>query len=255
VNGRPCALVTGAARGIGRAICIEFGRSGYDVAGNDLNASSLAETKQLVEELGVGFEPAPGDIADLSTHESLIGAAVSRFGRVDVLVNNAGVGPPERLDFLETTPESFDRVLGVNLRGTFFLTQAFARYKVAVGERDCCASIIFITSISADTSSPSRTEYCVSKAGLSQLATVCAHRFAQDGIGVFEVRPGVIATEMTAPVQEKYDTLISEGLIPQARWGKPEDVARAVVSLARGDFGYSTGGVFEVSGGMNIKRL
>jgi NAD(P)-dependent dehydrogenase (short-subunit alcohol dehydrogenase family) len=247
--------VTGAARGIGRAICVELGRSGFDIVGNDLNASGLAQTEQMVEELSVAFQPAPGDIADLSTHESVIGVANDRFGRVDVLVNNAGVGPVERLDFLETTPESYDRVLGVNLRGTFFLTQAFTRYRLAARVRDSDATIVFITSISADTSSPSRAEYCVSKAGLSQLARICAHRFAQDGIRVFEVRPGVIATEMTAPVKQKYDELIAEGLIPQARWGEPEDVARAVASLARGDFGYSTGGVFEVSGGMNIKRL
>jgi NAD(P)-dependent dehydrogenase (short-subunit alcohol dehydrogenase family) len=253
--------VTGAARGIGRAIAIELARSGFDIVGNDLtydpgnDSFGLTETQQRVEELGVGFEPAPGDIADLTTHERMLNTAVSRFGRVDVLVNNAGVGPLERLDFLETTPESFDRVMGVNLRGTFFLTQAFARHLVAEGPREPAASIIFITSISADTSSPSRAEYCVAKAGLSQLSTVCADRFAEFGINVFEVRPGVIATDMTAPVKDKYDARIADGLIPQARWGGPEDVARAVVALARGDFSYSTGGVFEVSGGMNIKHL
>lgn len=257
----PCAFVTGAARGIGRAIAIELARCGFDIVGNDLaydpgdNIAGLAETQQRVEELGVGFEAAPGDIADLATHETMLQATIARFGRVDVLVNNAGVGPQKRLDFLETTAESFDRVIGVNLRGTFFLTQCFARHLAANATSETHASIIFITSISADTSSPSRAEYCVAKAGLSQLATVCADRLAEFGINVFEVRPGVIATDMTASVKDKYDTLIADGLIPQARWGMPEDVARAVAALARGDFGYSTGGVFEVSGGMNIKRL
>jgi NAD(P)-dependent dehydrogenase (short-subunit alcohol dehydrogenase family) len=208
-----------------------------------------------VEELDVGFAPAPGDIAELETHQNILKAGVDRFGRIDVLVNNAGVAPLDRLDFLDTTPESFDRVLGVNLRGTFFLTQAFARLRLEDLERDSHAKIIFITSISAETSSPSRAEYCVSKAGLSQLATICADRLAGAGVHVFEVRPGIIATDMTASVKHKYDELIGEGLIPQGRWGTPEDVARAVASLALGDFGYSTGGVFEVSGGMNIKHL
>jgi len=261
VTDRPCAFVTGAARGIGRAIAIELARSRFDVVGNDIchdptaESSGLAETQRRVEACGVDFEPAPGDIADLEVHESLLRAAVDRFGQVDVLVNNAGVGPLERLDILDTTPESFDRVVGVNLRGTFFLTQTFARHMVARPRKGLPSAIIFITSISADTSSPTRAEYCVAKAGLSQLATVCADRLAESGVNVFEVRPGVIATDMTAPVKAKYDKLIAEGLVPQGRWGQPKDVGRAVAALARGDFGYSTGGVFEVSGGMNIKRL
>lgn len=261
MENRPCAFVTGAARGIGRAIAIELARSGFDIVGNDLTFSlddvstGLAETQQRVEELGTRFEPAPGDIADLTTHDGLLETAIACFGRVDLLVNNAGVAPLERLDFLETTPESFDRVVGVNLRGTFFLTQRFASHMVAQTNSNSQTSIVFITSVSADTSSPSRAEYCVAKAGLSQLATVCADRLAGCGINVFEVRPGVIATEMTASVKEKYDSLIAEGLIPQGRWGLPEDVARAVASLARGDFAYSSGSVFEVSGGLNIKHL
>jgi NAD(P)-dependent dehydrogenase (short-subunit alcohol dehydrogenase family) len=186
-----------------------------------------------------------------------VAAVLDRFGKVDVLVNNAGVGPLERGDYLDTTPESFDRVMGINLRGTFFLTQRVARHMLARTERepDARPLIVFITSISADTSSPSRTEYCVAKAGLSQLARVLADRLAGHGIGVYEVRPGVIATDMTAPVKKRYDELIAGGLIPQGRWGQPEDVARVVAALARGDFAYSTGNVFEVSGGMNIRRL
>ena len=260
---RPCAFVTGASRGIGRAIAIELARDGYDIVGNatayDPNdrSTGLAETQDNVERLGAAFQPAPGDIADLDCHESLLTTACQRFGRVDLLVNNAGIGLFERMDYLVTTPQSFDRVMGMNLRGTFFLTQCFARHMVqqARVESDKLAAIVFITSISAYTSSPNRTEYCVAKAGLSQLAHVVAHLLAEHGIAVYEVRPGLIATDMTAPVKDQYDVRIAQGLIPQARWGQPVDVARAVAALARGDFGYSTGGVFEVSGGMNIKRL
>ncbi len=260
---RPCALVTGASRGIGRAIAIALAQEGYDIVGNatayepDDRARGLAETQARCEEAGAAFLPAPADIADLSLHEGLLKSALDRFGRLDLLVNNAGIGPRERLDYLETTPENFDRVVAINLRGAFFLTQRVARRlveQVDLGHATRPA-IVFITSISADTSSPTRTEYCVSKAGLSQLARVCAHRLAPHGIAVYEVRPGLIATDMTAPVKGRYVALIAGGAVPQERWGQPEDVGRAVAALARGDFGYSTGGVFEVSGGMNIKRL
>ena len=258
---RPCAFVTGASRGIGRAIAIQLAGDGYDIVGNATTYDpgdrerGLAETQVRVKERGAAFLPAPGDIANLAAHDDLLSASTDRFGSVDVLVNNAGVG--ERVDFLETTPENFDRVIGVNLRAAFFLTQCFARHmveQVAQG-RATRPAIVFITSISVDTSSPTRAEYCVSKAGLSQLTQVCAHRLAEHGIGVYEVRPGLTVTDMTAPVREKYNALIANGLVPQGRWGQPEDVARAVAALARGDFAYSTGGVFEVSGGMNIKRL
>jgi NAD(P)-dependent dehydrogenase (short-subunit alcohol dehydrogenase family) len=257
------AVVTGAGRGIGRAIALALAREGYDIAGNDLihdprsAPEGLAGTGALCDEVGAAFLPLPADISDLGTHEGLVGIALERFGRIDFLVNNAGVGPLERLDYLETTPESYDRVMGTNLRGPFFLTQRVARHMLAGAEGGGTRrrAIVFITSISVDTSSPSRTEYCLSKAGLSHLARVCAHRLAPQGIAVYEVRPGVIRTEMTAPVTARYDALIADGLIPQGRWGEPEDVGRAVAALARGDFSYSTGGVFEVSGGMGIKRL
>jgi 3-oxoacyl-[acyl-carrier protein] reductase len=263
VSERPCALVTGASRGIGRAIAVALAREGYDIVGNataydpDDRGQGLAETQARCEEMDAAFLPVAADIADLAAHESLLASALDRFGRLDLLVNNAGLGPRERLDYLDTTAESFDRVVGVNLRGAFFLTQRVSRYLVEHVERGGAIrpAIVFITSISADTSSPSRAEYCLSKAGLSQLAHVCAHRLARHGIAVYEVRPGLIATDMTAPVKKKYDALIAAGAVPQERWGQPEDVGRAVAALARGDFGYSTGGVFEVSGGMNIKRL
>jgi 3-oxoacyl-[acyl-carrier protein] reductase len=263
VSERPCALVTGASRGIGRAIAVALAREGYDVVGNSTSydpsdeTTGLAATKLLVEETGASFLPAPADIGDLSTHETLLQSTIERFSRVDLLVNNAGIAPPERLDYLEATAASFDRVLRVNLRAPFFLTQCFAKELIQRADRGDAIrpAIVFVTSVSVDMSSPSRTEYCVAKAGLSHLARICAHRLAAHGIGVYEVRPGLIATDMTAPVKEKYDSLIAEGLILQGRWGQPEDIARAVAALARGDFSYATGSVFEVSGGMNIKRL
>jgi NAD(P)-dependent dehydrogenase (short-subunit alcohol dehydrogenase family) len=254
-------LVTGASRGIGRAIAISLAQAGYDIAGNATSydrgdpSRGLAETENRVAEVGAAFHSVAGDVAEIGKHDTLLQSAVDRFGQVDLLVNNAGIGT--RVDFLDTTPDNFDRVVAVNLRGPFFLTQCVARHMVEQVARGQAIrpAIVFITSISVDTSSPTRAEYCVSKAGLSQLARVCAHRLSEYGINVFEVRPGITETDMTAPVKEMYDALIADGVVPQRRWGKPEDVARAVTALARGDFDYSTGGVFEVSGGMNMKRL
>lgn len=257
------ALVTGAARGIGREICLELGENGFDVAGMDVLGEpgnpekGLFEVKDRVEELGRRFLPVRSDVADLSGHKAVLEKTLDRFGRIDVLVNNAGVAPEKRLDILETTPESFDRVISINARGAFFLTQRIARKMIehAEGEANRESCIVFISSISADVSSPSRAEYCISKAAMSMTARIFADRLAEYGINVYEVRPGIIQTDMTAPVKEKYDRLIDEGLIPQKRWGYPADVAKAVVALAKGDFAYSTGLVVEVSGGMNIRRL
>lgn len=260
---RPVAFVTGARRGIGRGIAIELARCGYDVAGGDVQHDpgdrqhGLSEVQTRVGELGAAFLPVVGDVADLEAHQPMLDAVLRRFGAIDVLINNAGVAPSERRDVLETTPESFDRVTGVNTRGTFFLTQRFARQMVRHVREGTAVrpSIVFITSVSADTSSPSRAEYCISKAAASQAARVFADRLTEFGINVYEVRPGIIETAMTEPVKEKYDALIGEGLVPQRRWGLPEDVGRAVAALVRGDFAYSTGMVVEVSGGMNIRRL
>lgn len=260
---RPIALVTGAGQGIGRGIVIELARKGFDIAGLDIlfdprkKAKGLFEVKARVERLGRRFLPVRCDIASLPDHDRAIEALLAKFGRVDVLVNNAGVAPEKRLDILETTPGSFDRVMGVNARGAFFLTQNVAKRMVARagGGGPVKPSIIFITSISAAVSSPSRAEYCLSKAALSMAATLFAHALAPHGITVYEVRPGIIATDMTAPVKARYDRLIAGGLVPQGRWGLPEDVGRAVAALACGAFGFSTGAVIEVSGGMNLRRL
>jgi 3-oxoacyl-[acyl-carrier protein] reductase len=259
---RPVALITGAGRGIGRGIALELVRAGYDVAGCDIvyepgnTAVGLFEVAGTVAALGRGAEflPLRADIAAIDSHDALLQEVLGRFGRLDLLVNNAGVAPETRTDVLETTPESFDRVLAINLRGPFFLSQKAARI-MAAGDGKGGAAIVFITSISAETSSLSRAEYCLSKAGLSMAARIFADRLAGSGVNVYEIRPGIVLTDMTAPVREKYDRLIAEGLVPQGRWGTPEDVGKAVAALARGAFAYSTGLVLEVSGGMNIRRL
>ena len=260
---RPVALITGASRGIGHAIALGLVSEGYDIAGVDLSLETtdtlagLNDLKSEVEASGVSFLALQGDISLTEHHSGLIAAIMDKFGRIDLLVNNAGVAPLERLDILETTPESFDRVLGVNLRGAFFLTQAVVRKMLDTAEsiRNYHPRIVFITSISAEVSSSNRAEYCISKAGLSMAARIFADRLAETGITVYEIRPGIIKTEMTASVREKYDKLIADGLIPQQRWGLPEDVAKVVVALAKGYFDYSTGMIVEVSGGMNIQRL
>lgn len=261
MSNHPVAFVTGASRGIGRGIALALAASGFDVVGNARTYdpkdrhTGLAEVRDRVRELGVDFEPVAGDIANLEAHPKLLQTALQRFGRVDVLVNNAGIAPQKRLDVLETTPESFDRLLAVNARGPFFLTQCFARHMLSQPRGPLTPAIIFVSSISAEVSSPSRAEYCISKAALSQAATVFADRLAEAGINVYEVRPGIIATDMTAPVKAQYDARIAAGLVPLRRWGQPEDVGRAVAALARGDLGYATGQVIELSGGMNIRHL
>ena len=260
---KPVALVTGAGRGIGRGIALELAKAGFAVAGCDIvfepanAASGLFEVKAAVEALGGEFLPLWADIASLDGHEPVLAALWGHFGRLDVLVNNAGVAPDVRRDVLETTPASFDRLLDINLRGAFFLTQRAARLMIKERQADPGRkpAIVFITSVSARMSSPSRAEYCISKAGLSMAAKVFADRLAESGIMVYEVRPGIIRTDMTEAVKEKYDGLIAGGLVPQKRWGFPEDVGKAVAALASGAFPYSTGLVLEVSGGMDIARL
>lgn len=260
---RPVALVTGAGRGIGRGIALALAAEGYDIAACDVvfepteKTTGLFEVQERVEAGGAAFLPVAGDVADLAVHDEIIGRAVERYGRVDLMVNNAGLAPAVRLDILDTSPESFDRVLATNLRGAFFLTQRLARKMLVWKEAVPLIrpAIVFITSISAAVSSTSRAEYCISKAALSMTARLFADRLADSGVNVYEIRPGIIRTDMTSPVREKYDRLIGEGLVPQRRWGFPEDVGQAVAALARGAFGYSTGLILEVSGGMNIPRL
>jgi len=257
------ALITGASRGIGRGIALELAKLGYDIAGNATRLSSpgkktgLLEVKQKAEDFRVDFLPVPGEISDLRIHEEIVQKVLQRFKTVDVLVNNAGVAPEKREDILQTSPESFDRVWSVNTRGAFFLTQKVARIMMERKLKipDYRPYIVFISSVSAEFSSPSRAEYCLSKAALSQAARVYADRLAEYGINVYEIRPGIIDTDMTKPVKEKYDRMIEQGVVPQKRWGTPQDVGKAVAALVQGSFDYSTGAVIEVSGGMNIKRM
>ena len=258
------AMVTGASRGIGRGIALALAQDGLDIVGAATKAdpadakSGLYEVKARVEELGRAFLPVTGNLADENDHAAMLDAALERFGRLDVLVNNAGVAPLERRDILDMTAESYDRVMAINLRGPLLFTQRIARQMIRQ-RQDApdgpAPVIVFVTSISADTASPNRAEYCISKAGLSMAAKNFAVRLADEGVLVYEVRPGIIATDMTSGVTEKYDALIEQGLLLQRRWGRADDIGRAVAALARGDFAYATGGVFEIGGGFGVKRL
>ena len=254
-NGKRCAIVTGAARGIGRGISLALAEHGYTVAAAGTRpADAVAEYTDALCRLSPESFYIQGDI---SSHEDRLRIADEAFrglGEVDVLVNNAGVAPKVRADMLEMSEESFDTVLGVNLRGTFFLTQQIAR-RMAAQQNDAFRAVVFITSISAAVSSVNRGEYCISKAGLSMAATLYADRLAEYGIRVYEVRPGIIATDMTAGVRAKYDRLIAEGLCPIPRIGEPEDVGRTVLALADGALSYTTGQVVGVDGGMTIQKL
>ncbi len=262
MSAKRVALVTGASRGIGRGIAIELAKAGFDIVGNgrqynpENNKKGLFEVKERVEAEGAKFLPVKGDISVDTDRKYIIKTAIGEFDKIDVLVNNAGVAPQKRMDILETTKDSYDRVLSINARGPFFLTQLAARKMIDhIGEYKKKPCIIFISSISAYVSSPSRAEYCISKAALSHTARLFADRLAEYEINVYEIQPGIIQTDMTEPVTEKYDKLIAGGLVPQKRWGYPEDVGKAVVALASGSFAYSTGLVLEISGGMNINRL
>jgi 3-oxoacyl-[acyl-carrier protein] reductase len=255
---RRVALVTGGTRGIGYGVARALVADGCDVVLCGRRAEpEVAEA--LAELRATGREAAyvRADVADPAGRASLVAAAMDAFGRIDVLVNNAGVAPTERRDLLSATEESFDRVVGTNLKGPYFLTQAVANQMVAAraAQPETRPVIVFVTSISSTVVSTNRGEYCVSKAGLSMAAALFAVRLAEFDIPVYEVRPGVVRTDMTSAVSAKYDTLIADGLIPQARWGQPEDVGRAVAMLARGDLGYSTGQVIMVDGGMTLGRL
>lgn len=253
-----CALVTGSTRGIGLAIAVALAREGFNLALNGRRPEAAArEAIRQCKCEGVEVWYFQADISNPEDRRKLVEGVKERFGRLDVLVNNAGVAPAERMDLLEATEESFDQVLAINLKGPYFLTQLVARWMVEQKKKfpERNMMIINISSISAYTASPDRGEYCVSKAGLSMMTKLYAVRLAPFGINVYEIRPGIIETDMTAPVREKYDQLIQKGLTPIKRWGKPEDVAQAVVGLSKGLFKFSTGEVINVDGGFHITRL
>jgi NAD(P)-dependent dehydrogenase (short-subunit alcohol dehydrogenase family) len=287
----PVALVTGASRGIGRGIALELARRGFSVAINYRSNSEAAERtaadcRRIAREAGheagfetgreagvkagheAGFEtgreagpaffPVAGDIGEPEQREELVRRTLARFGRIDALINNAGVAPKERLDIVEASEESFERLMRINLQGPYFLTQAVVRYWFEDSVQPLLREgfkVVFVTSISADTVSLNRGEYCVSKAGLAMAAQLWAKRLAGEGIQVYELRPGIIETDMTGGVKEKYDTLIADGMVPQKRWGYPEDIGRAVRSILEGDLAFSTGSVLYVDGGLHIKEM
>jgi 3-oxoacyl-[acyl-carrier protein] reductase len=253
---RPAAIVTGASRGIGRAIAIEMATLGYDLVINRVQQQP-PQTQKEVEDLGAQCEFVQADIGSAEDRSRLVASTKSRFGRCDLLVNNAGVAPLKRTDILEATEESFDRVIGINLKGPYFLTQLVAKWMVEQRKQypDRPLRIVNISSISAYASSPARSQYCISKAGVSMMTKLYADRLAEYNIGVFEVSPGIIATDMTSAAKDKYDKLIAEGLSPIKRWGQPEDVAKAVGAIAEGRLDFSTGTVIDVDGGFHLKRL
>ncbi|MBT0993979.1 3-ketoacyl-ACP reductase [Cellulomonas sp. DKR-3] len=260
------ALVTGGNRGIGLGITRRLVEDGFAVsvlATREEPTEVLAELREVAGSSDA-VRYVRGSVAEPQDHARYVQDAVDAWGRLDLLVNNAGVAPAQRADLLEATPESFDRVLGINLRGPYFLTQEFARRVIELrGPLEelpeppdgPVATIVNVSSISATTVSTNRGEYCVSKAGVAMATQLWAVRLAPEGIVVHEVRPGVIATDMTAGVTERYDALLADGLAPIARWGRPADVAGAVALLASGQTPYSTGEVFHVDGGMHVPVL
>ena len=254
---RPAAIVTGGTRGIGLAIAEQLARRGFNLClVGRRDADDVRDALDAVRAAGGDVVYVRADVGDLEAHPVILDTCVDRFGRIDCLVNNAGVGPSVRADVLEMTPESFDRVLGINLRGPFFLSQMCARRMLASPAADVAArSIINVSSVSATVVSTNRLEYCISKAGVAMATRGFAARLAPEGIGVYEVRPGVIETDMTAGVKDKYDALIADGLTVEPRWGQPDDVGRAVGVLASGELTYATGQVVMVDGGLTLERL
>ena len=256
MTGRPAALVTGGGRGIGRAACAALATRGFDVMAADISDEGADATVAAVRAAGGAAEFRVADVADIGAHAALLDAAWERFGGVECLVNNAGVGALRRGDLLDATPESWDRCFAVNARGGFFLAQAAARRMVAAdAPRRGARSMVFVSSANAALASPERAEYCASKAAASMVARAFALRLAEHGIAVHEVRPGVIRTELTAPVAEAYTRRIEAGLSPVRRWGEAEDVGRAIAALAAGDLPFSTGDAFNVDGGLHIGWL
>lgn len=258
MSARPIALVTGSRRGIGRAIAVELGRAGFDVALTDVVASEeLDQAVAEVECTGARAIAVVSDLADIHSHQATLLDIEARLaGPIDCLVNNAGVSVMSRGDLLDVTPESFDRCIAVNTRGTFFLTQAYAKHLLARTQANVAPhpSVITITSSNAVAASPQRSEYCVSKAGLSMASTLFSLRLAEHGISVYEVQPGFIETEMTAPSRARYDAQMEQGLTAIKRWGTPQEVATTVRTLATGGLPYSVGQAIRVDGGLLVTK-
>jgi len=255
------ALITGSSRGIGRGIAVELARVGrhdlvINYAGNEAAARECAALCLAAGDGKVRVEIVQGDISKTADRARIIDFTGSQFGRLDLLVNNAGITSPGRADILESTEGSFDEVIGVNLRGTYFLTQSAAKLLMASPALEGFArAVINISSISAFAVSTNRGDYCISKAGIAMMTKLFAVRLAEYGIGVFEIQPGIIYTDMTGPVKSKYDALFADGLAPISRWGSVTDVGKCVAAVALGHFPYSTGQVFHVDGGFHLRTL
>ena len=255
---RRIAFITGGSRGIGYGIALQLAQAGFDLAINGVRPeSAVTDALDGLRALGAEVLYCPGDVASAEARATMLDNVRNHFGRLDVLVNNAGIAPKERRDLLEATEESFRHLLATNLQGPYFLTQAVANWMVAQQTEtpDFRGCIVNVSSISATVASVNRGDYCVAKAGLSMATQLFAARLGEFDIPVYEVRPGVIRTDMTAGVTEKYDQLIAGGLCVQPRWGLPDDVGRAVAALATGHFPYSTGQVILVDGGLTLPRL
>lgn len=252
------AFITGGTRGIGLGIARRLASEGYDLAINGVrDEGSVQAVLDELRALTNRVVYCQGDVSDLTSHERMLEGALEGLGKLNVLVNNAGVAPLQRADVLDMSEESWDRVMGINLKGNVFLAQRLANYFLEQRQVDAefPACVININSVSATMVSVNRAEYCVSKAGLAMATQLFAVRLGAERIPVYEVRPGITRSDMTAAVEEKYDRLIADGLCPQPRWGEPEDVAKAVLALAKGEFAYSSGQVFMVDGGLTLQRL
>ncbi len=243
------AVVTGSSRGIGLGIAEKLLKKGFDVILTSRNETD--RVKELKEEYTSKVNFVSVDISKTEDVETLVSFAEKTYGKIDLLVNNAGVAPKERKDILEISPEDFDYLLDINLKGTFFVTQKF----VPLLTKNKKSRIVNISSMSAYTASVNRGEYCISKAGISMITKLFAARLAEYGVSVLEIRPGIIETDMTAKVKEKYEKLISEGITPIKRMGKPEDIAKCVSSIADGNFDFCTGTVIDCDGGFNVRIL
>ncbi len=257
-SSKSVALITGGSRGIGLGIAQALADSGFDLAINGVrDAAQVADAIAGLERRGAAVHYCRGDVSKSADRQAILAAVQDRFGRLDVLVNNAGVAPTVRADVLDASEESFDRVLGINLKGPYFLTQLAARWMIEQRRADATFAgvIVNISSISATEASINRGDYCISKAGLAMATQLWAHRLAEHGIAVYEVRPGLIRTDMSAPVAEEYDRLIAGGLTVEKRWGTSEEVGRAVAVLARGELTYATGNVLNIDGGLTLRRL
>lgn len=253
---RPVAVITGGRRGIGLGIAVDMAKAGYNIVITGIGEADTArDTVDELTALGGEVIYLQADVSDVGRHDATVHAILERFGRIDCLVNNAGMAAAVRGDFLGLTPENFDTIMATNLKGTVFFTQAVVKAMLVTGEVTHARSIINITSISAVASSPERLDYCISKAGLAAFSQGLALRLAETGIAVFEVRPGIIRTDMTSGVTAKYDGLIASGLVPMKRWGEASDLGAICTALASGSFAFATGSVIDADGGLSIARL